>query len=176
MFALKLVLLLFLSLGARPHISGSSVGERGGDLGLALACASAAAAAAVGHPESVRDLDLGRDVVPHELLDVVRHDEGGVALRVQVPTQQTPIRYLSQLNSKFLFWGNRANLNTGFVCLAKGCMNLAIAIRDGRTGLVQPLDQMFKSLSSLSDDWLCGEDSRRGARGRPRRRRSRRPR
>ena len=110
MFALKLVLLLFLSLGARPHISGSSVGERGGDLGLALA---RAAAAAVGHPESVRDLDLGRDVVPHELLDVVRHDEGGVALRVQVPTQQT--LKVSQFNSKCLFWENRATPNTGFV-------------------------------------------------------------
>ena len=129
MFALKLVFLLFLSLGARLHISGSSVGERGGDLGLALACAAASAAAAVGHPESVRDLDLGRDVVPHELLDVVRHDEGRVALRVQVTTQQTP--KVSQLNSKFLFWGNRANPNTGFVSLAKGCVNLAIASRDG---------------------------------------------
>ena len=34
-----------------------------------------------GHLEAVRDLDLGRDVVPHELLHVVRRDEGGVALR-----------------------------------------------------------------------------------------------
>ena len=68
----------------RPHVAGSAVRQRGGDH---LRMRPTAAALRIrgrslrGHLEAVRDLDLGRDVVPHELLHVVRRDEGRIALQ-----------------------------------------------------------------------------------------------
>ena len=62
----------------RPHVAGSAVRQRGRDLRLA---ALRRGRSFRGHLEAVRDLDLGRDVVAHELLHVVRRDEGGVALQ-----------------------------------------------------------------------------------------------
>ena len=96
----------------RPHVSRSPVGQRGGDLRLALAAGPAAVG---GHPEAVRDLYLGRDVVPHELLHVVLHDEGRVALQWRDSTQQCV-----QPRNSNVHW--------------KGCVNVALKVSFGNHG------------------------------------------
>ena len=62
----------------RSHVAGSAVRQRGGDLRLS---ALRRGRSFRGHLEAVRDLDLRRDVVAHELLHVVCRDEGRVALQ-----------------------------------------------------------------------------------------------